>query len=249
MSRRGFQNRSYLPVDRAIKAIDAICAKHPRKGWDDQLVRREIHKAAVGRMIEIGAAKRILHSSLPENTLPIDSRAGIEHLKEMWDRIRIRSEQGIVDERLRRRRRIVEAARRLTKEGLETMNRTLPRLDWTSGEDMADIAALSSTVAGHLHELATEIERTDPTDADNSAAWRMIGRTGKAIHDLETAVTHRASGRCGHTRTRLMPRTNDRTTPLSRCQECNRDLDDESGLLVTFKDGRYVYASSGRPVP
>ncbi len=249
MSRRGFQNATYLPVKRAIRAIDAICAKHPRKGWDDQQVRRDIHRAAMGDMIEMGMAKRILHASLPRNTLPIDSRAGIEHLKEMWGRIKVRSEQGIVDERLRRRRRIVEAAGRLNEQGLAMLDRTLSELDWTSGEDMSDIAALSASVNDSLRRLAGEIERSDPTDADNSAAWRMIGETGKAIHDLERVAGRRADAQCRHDVTLPMPMVKGRSTSLYRCQECNRDLDGATGRVVTYRDGRYVYASDGGTVP
>jgi len=54
--------------------------------------------------------------------------------------------------------------------------------------------------------------------------------------------------RCDHSDHIGMPMVPGRTTPLGRCRECNRDFDSRSGLLVAFRNGAYVYASSGRPV-
>jgi len=249
MTRPRFQNASYLPVDRAITAIDAICAKHPDRSWDDQIVRREIFAAARGRMIEIGIAKRILHAARPADAPTTHSTAGMEHLKEMWDRIKIRSGQGMRDERLRRRRRIHDAAGKLIDEGLSTIQRSMLGMDWSSGEDMSGITIGSAAVAKALQDLAVELQRTDHTDADNSTAWRSIGEAGRAIHALETLVRRKTSRRCLHERTRLMPITEGRRTALSRCSACNRDIDEDTGLIVAYRDGRYVYADSGRPVP
>lgn len=55
--------------------------------------------------------------------------------------------------------------------------------------------------------------------------------------------------RCDHSESRSMPAVAGRVTPLSRWMKCNRDIDDATGLLVTWREGGYVYASSRLPVP
>jgi hypothetical protein len=55
--------------------------------------------------------------------------------------------------------------------------------------------------------------------------------------------------RCPHTDSFVMPRGNSSTTTtISRCRTCNRDFDYDTGFLLAWRDGRYVYASKGTPI-